>query len=492
MKKIMYVFMLSAFIFSCKDNSKKDETQKPSTVTLEESVENLTDSIQVKNIQIGSDTANDKNKFHLSYPSTVYDFINKNEDEFAQSYLSEFKDAAKKVNDEAVAGLDFGQHFEIIESTPSIIAFLIERYTSYGNNYNSQYFTHIYDIKEKKKLEFSTIFSPQDNFDKLAEVVKSKTSEILREKISALQELTDDDKKVLWKNSQEMIDAGTKANDKNYHAFSWDKSGNLTIYFDKYQVASGNHGNIEIKLAPESYKHLVAKKYQFIFHIQPQTQEEDTSTTAFEPDQSSTKTYKIDCSKEPCVALTFDDGPATHTTQLLDILKKHDVKATFFVLGKSAKVQKNTLLRAYKEGHQIGNHSWDHKDLKKLSDEEIVNQIFKTNDVISNITGEEVNVMRPPYGSFNDIVKNKANMPIILWNLDPLDWKDRNAETVAKRISEADINGIVLAHDIHKTTVEAMPEVISNLKSKGYHLVTIDNLFAGKDLVNGKTYSRRK
>lgn len=136
------------------------------------------------------------------------------------------------------------------------------------------------------------------------------------------------------------------------------------------------------------------------------------------------------------MAITFDDGPATHTTQLLDILKKHDVKATFFVLGKSAKVQKNTLLRAYKEGHQIGNHSWDHKDLKKLSDEEIVNQIIKTNDVILNITGEEVNVMRPPYGSFNDIVKTKANMPIILWNLDPLDWKDRNAETVAQRINK--------------------------------------------------------
>ena len=290
MKKIVYVFMLSAIIYSCKDNSKKDEIQKPSTVTLEESVENLTDSIQVKDIQIGSDTSNDKNKFHLSYPSTVYGFINKNEEEFAQSYLTEFKDAAKDVNENAVAGLDFGQHFEIIESTPSIIAFLIERYTSYGNNYNSQYFTHIYDIKEKKKLEFSTIFSPQDNFDKLAEVVKSKTSEILREKIRSMQELTDDDKKVLWKNSQEMIGEGTKANDKNYHAFSWDKSGNLTIYFDKYQVASGNHGNIEIKLAPETYKHLVAKKYQYIFHIQPKTQEEDTSTTSFDTDQSSPKT----------------------------------------------------------------------------------------------------------------------------------------------------------------------------------------------------------
>lgn len=194
----------------------------------------------------------------------------------------------------------------------------------------------------------------------------------------------------------------------------------------------------------------------------------------------------------PCVAITFDDGPAKYTSQLLDILSEHDVKATFFVLGKSAKIQKNTLLRAFKEGHQIGNHSWDHKDLKKLSETEIRSQIQKTNTVISQITGEAPLVMRPPYGSFNELVKTQADMPIILWNLDPLDWKDRNAETVAQRISEAKTNGIVLAHDIHLSTVEAIPEIISNLKAKGYHLVTIDNLLSDQPLTNGEVYNRRR
>jgi len=338
-------------------------------------------------------------------------------------------------------------------------------------------------------LHFSTLFSPQENFDELAAIVKKKTADILKEKTNSIEGATESDKAAMWKNMQDLIDEGTQATDENYHAFSWDETGSLTIYFNKYQVASGNYGNIEINLSPEEYKHLVAKKYQYIFHLQ---QEKEDSVSTSKVDPSTEKTFEIDCSKVPCIAITFDDGPSTHTTKLLDILKEHKVKATFFVLGKSAQVQKNTLLRAYKEGHQIGNHSWDHKDLKKLSEEEIISQINKTNEVISNITGEEVRVMRPPYGSFNDIVKSKVNMPIILWNLDPLDWKDRDASIVAKRMSEGDRNGIVLAHDIHKSTVEAMPEVISNLKAKGYHLVTIDNLFSGKELVDGKIYNRRQ
>lgn len=83
-------------------------------------------------------------------------------------------------------------------------------------------------------------------------------------------------------------------------------------------------------------------------------------------------------------------------------------------------------------------------------------------------------------------------MPIILWNLDPMDWKDRHAETVAERMSEAKVNGIVLAHDIHKSTVEAIPAVITNLKAKGYNLVTIDDLFSGQELTNGKVYNHRR
>ncbi|WP_299399141.1 polysaccharide deacetylase family protein [uncultured Gelidibacter sp.] len=489
MKHVLSIALLTLMFYGCKDQNTQEKQEQPAPFAIETSSEDLTDAIQINTIQVGSETTNDKNRFHTSYPSTAYDFINTHQEAFAQAYLKEFQKNIKDDNEKAVAGLDFGQHFEIIESTPSILAFLIERYTSYGNNYNTQYFTHLYDLEENKRLEFSNLFYPQENFDKLANIVKSKTTDILTEKINAMEGLTDSDRTALMKSTQEMIAQGTEPTNKNYHAFSWDASGNLTIYFDKYQVASGDHGNIEVQLAPETYKDLVAKKYQYVFHIK--AEETDIATPIIKDTTTSQKVFDIDCSKEPCVAITFDDGPAKHTSQLLDILKEHGVKATFFVLGKSAKIQKNTLLRAYKEGHQIGNHSWDHKDLKKLSEPDILNQIQNTNEAISEITGADVHVMRPPYGSFNEIVKNKAGMPIILWNLDPLDWKDRNPEIVAQRMSDAKTNGIVLAHDIHKSTVEAMPAVIKSLKAKGYHLVTIDNLFSEQPLANGKVYNSR-
>lgn len=490
MKHLAFLALFTTMLLGCKDQNTQNERHQPAPIAIETSTEDLTDAIQVNTIQIGSETTNDKNRFHASYPSTAYNFVNTHQEEFAQSYLKEFQNNIKDGNAQAIAGLDFGQHFEIIESTPSILGFLIERYTSYGNNYNTQYFTHLYDLEANERLTFSSLFYPQENFDTLAAIVKSKTSAILKEQINTMEGLSESDRAAVLKSAQEMIAEGTQANDNNFHAFSWDASGQLTIYFDKYQVASGNHGNIEVTLDPETYKNLVAKKYQYIFHIPEEKPE--TSNPIAEDTTTAQNTYTIDCSKEPCVALTFDDGPAKHTTQLLNILRDHDVKATFFVLGKSAKIQNNTLLRAFREGHQIGNHSWDHKDLKKLSEAEILSQIQKTNDVISQITGATVEVLRPPYGSFNDLVKNQAEMPIILWNLDPLDWKDRHPDIVAQRISEAKVNGIVLAHDIHQSTVEAIPAVISNLKAKGYHLVTIDNLFSGQPLSKGKVYNSRR
>jgi hypothetical protein len=196
-------------LFSCKNQNNEEDSKTSAPIDIEKNTENLTDSIQVNTIQIGSETTNDKNRFHTSYPSTNYEFINTHQEEFAQAYLNEFQDNIKDGNENAVAGLDFGQHFEIIESTPSILAFLIERYTSYGNNYNTQYFTHLYDLEERQRLQFSNLFYPQENFDKLADIVKSKTTAILKDKINAMEGLTDSDRTTLLESIQEMIAEGT-------------------------------------------------------------------------------------------------------------------------------------------------------------------------------------------------------------------------------------------------------------------------------------------
>ncbi|MDG4944943.1 polysaccharide deacetylase family protein [Weeksellaceae bacterium KMM 9713] len=489
MKKTLITLLLIGSVIGCKNANNQQGTENSVEETsVIQSSENITDSIQVKTIQVGSEGEEIKNRFHGSYPNTVYDFINKEEEKFIQTYYDEFKEVSKNHGEDAVSRVSFGQHFEVVEQSNRFLGFLIERYTSYGNNYDVQYFTHIYDLESKQLIKFSDLFSSENEFKNVVKLIRNKTEVVLKDQLKTM-DLIEDDRKAMWSNMQEQIEEGTAADEKNYHAFSWDDSGNLTIYFDKYQVASGNFGNIEVTLTPEEYKNFVLNKYQELFHIKIEeavTSEEDdlTQTTPIESE--------VDCGEVPCVALTFDDGPSVYTNQLLDILKENDAKATFFVLGKSAKVQKNTLLRTFQEGHQIGNHSWEHKDLKKLSKADIETQINETNQTIKSITGKAPNVLRPPYGSFNNLVKEVANMPIILWNLDPLDWKDRDATLVAQRMSEAQPNGIVLAHDIHKSTVEAMPKVISALKKKGYHLVTIDELFAGKSLNSGQTYNKRK
>lgn len=491
MRNIFLIYLLSVTLFSCTDlknkNSSNQTVPKDSNLVLNSSVNNLTDSIQIKNIQIGSENPDEKNRLHLSYPNTHFEFINKIEEDFVQAYLTEFKKNAKSIDDNSVSGVDFGQHFEVIEHTPDLMAFFIDRYTSYGNNYDEQFFTHLYDLKLKKVLKFSDLFNSQNEFDDFAKIIRLKTEKILKEKINIMDGLTEKDRTTMWENMTELFQNGTSPNDQNYDAFSWDKEGNMTIYFDKYQLASGNFGSIKVTLKPKEYQKFINKRYHSLFHF--------SKVAAVPPTVTENQTLPksgVDCGKVPCVALTFDDGPSVYTSRLLDILKENNVKATFFVLGKSAKVQKNTLLRTFQEGHQIGNHSWDHKDLKKLGKESIEQQIYDTNDVIKSITGVSPHVMRPPYGSFNSTVTETAKMPIILWSLDPLDWKDRNSSLITERISKATPKGIVLAHDIHKTTVESIPAVIKALKAKGYHLVTVNELFGGAQLKNGEVYRQRK
>lgn len=144
------------------------------------------------------------------------------------------------------------------------------------------------------------------------------------------------------------------------------------------------------------------------------------------------------------------------------------------------------------EGHVIGNHSWNHKDLRKLNSEGIHSQIARTNAVVMEITGHRLRLVRPPYGAIDDTVRSTVQAPLILWDSDPEDWKDRNSEIVASRIiSAAEPGAIILAHDIHKTTVNAVPQIIDSLLNNGYHFVTIPEMLAQQPLQYEHSYRHR-
>jgi peptidoglycan/xylan/chitin deacetylase (PgdA/CDA1 family) len=186
----------------------------------------------------------------------------------------------------------------------------------------------------------------------------------------------------------------------------------------------------------------------------------------------------------PFIALTFDDGPnATLTPRLLDLLAARHLKATFFVVGQNAADHPEILRRAVREGHEIANHSWSHPNLGKMSDEAVRRELQKTDDAISAAIGKRPGLMRPPYGSITAHQKRwiheEFGYRIIIWDVDPLDWKRPGPSVVTSRIlKETHAGSIILAHDIHPPTIEAMPATFDQLQKKGFKSVTVTELLA--------------
>ena len=180
------------------------------------------------------------------------------------------------------------------------------------------------------------------------------------------------------------------------------------------------------------------------------------------------------------IALTFDDGPGPYTAHLLDILDQYGAKATFFLIGSKVSGQASVVRSIQARGHQLGNHSWSHPELPKLSVDQIAGEIDRTNEAIRQATGVKPSILRPPYGAVNGVVLEQLrlrNMSSILWSVDTRDWADRNSQIVCSRaVAGARPGAVILMHDIHQTSVNAVPCILSSLKQQGYSFVTIQRL----------------
>jgi peptidoglycan/xylan/chitin deacetylase (PgdA/CDA1 family) len=186
----------------------------------------------------------------------------------------------------------------------------------------------------------------------------------------------------------------------------------------------------------------------------------------------------------PYIAMTFDDGPSEKLTpELLDILAAHHIHATFFVIGQNAAAYPEILQRAVREGHEIGNHSWSHPAFARMSDEKVRAELQKTDDAIRSALGGRPVLMRPPYGSITSRqkrwIQDEFGYRIILWDVDPLDWKRPGPAVVMNRIvKETRPGSIILSHDIHPGTIKAMPGTFDELQAKGFKFVTVSELIA--------------
>lgn len=178
------------------------------------------------------------------------------------------------------------------------------------------------------------------------------------------------------------------------------------------------------------------------------------------------------------IALTFDDGPHPYyTEQLLDGLKERDVKVTFFVLGKHVEQYPELVERMSEDGHLIGNHTYSHMQLNQGNGEAFKEELIRTSKLIEELTGQEVQYVRPPYGTWNKNFEKELNMFPVLWTIDPLDWSSSNVSGIVRKVTtKARENSIILMHDEYKTTVTAALEIIDELKEEGYEFVTVEEL----------------
>ncbi|WP_181149700.1 polysaccharide deacetylase family protein [Arthrobacter sp. MYb227] len=348
-----------------------------------------------------------------------------------------------------------------------------------GNSFITQWF----DTSNNTMHSSRDLFAGEEQWDDFREYVAlaaTKNPEVIAEDLVNM--------------SNELLDS-----------VNFDAQGNATIDFDDYSIAPGSAGSLTVTVPSQNVVPLLSPlgvlarnaamspaPRSLISSVAPllETLQSTESPASVSPPLPA-KTERVDCSKAKCVALTFDDGPGPKTGKLLDDLKKANAPATFFVVGPNAKNRPEILKRMIAEGHEVGNHTWNHRSLPSLNSAKIRSEIDRTNEAIAAAIGEPASLLRPPYGAHDSITDRLAQAPVILWDVDTLDWKYRNADkVVAETISQTRPGSIVLMHDIHASTVAAVPRILSQLKAKGYTFVTVSELLGKENLKSGETYSR--
>jgi len=476
----------------------------------------------------------------VSYPVTDKQSINKRIEEITQHFIDEFHETAaeiekafqdhkKETGREAASFVThYRQDHEASVANRKVMFLALTRSINTGGSGNTLVSSYTFDLHQGNEISIPALFVDDSYLQRLSDLTREALAERLRNQIAEREPDADDERKEsLFESAKWVFETGTEPTAENFDFIVFRDDGTFLVRFDKYQVASGVEGVVELELPVAAIADLLKLEVRDLLGIENGTTSQQSriaqtvgrlahstlSTPARwtisqaaalqnfsglsllnfgQPVQAESPVQdEVNCREVACVALTFDDGPSFYTEGLLDTLKEHNVKATFFVLGTQVRIQSETVQRMFREGHQIGNHTWDHPNLTRMSDDQIREQLQLTDNLIAQIIGESTPFMRPPYGAYNDNVLAASGLPIIFWSVDPLDWKDRDAATVAARIVDAPAGAIILSHDIHKSTVEAVPAIIAALKSRGIHMVTVTKLFEPQTLHAQNVYIRQ-
>ncbi|PIC71314.1 1,4-beta-xylanase [Sporosarcina sp. P16b] len=371
--------------------------------------------------------------FTIRYPQTEYDGFNKQVLDYVDQLKKTYANEQQKEN--RVSKLDVS--FETLQHLSGNYSFVMRAVTYFADQ-DSQMKIQTFHINPETGEELKIEDIVDHNLEKL-----KRMASVVRDEIHQSPLLEGDViKESVWQPTEPMW-----VNYRNY-ALTDDS---LFLYFGTGEFTKRQAGPATVEIPLRKLNPFLAKEFQVATD---------------------------DTKKEKTIALTFDDGPdPIYTLRILETLKKYNAKATFFMLGNRVHSYPSIAKKVAEAGHEIGNHSWNHPTLTELTDVALQSEVKGTSDIIEAIIGHPATVFRPPYGAVDDRVRESTKLPVVLWNVDTLDWDHHDPELILEHVAQdARAGSIILMHDIHESTADGLEAVLENLQSQGYKFVTVSEM----------------
>lgn len=410
----------------------------------------------------------------------LYDFIQNRHELFRQE-LAEILEA-----NESKWPFELHMEYDIVYQTPRHAAILFKERKHLGSAQPSvNTFTFNFNFDTDKQLTLADLFENNAGYLQII----SELSYDLLTKGDLIPSAVD----MNW------VKGGLSPLEKNYSNFLM-QSNALVILFNKYQLGPAFIGAPTIEIPYESLNAYLPLKESLLNNFNgriPKLSSNsfismDLEAVNLESENSEAVSNSL---YKKRISITFDDGPhPIYTPIIVDTLRNYDAKATFFFLGNRIGDYPDVARHVLSEGHMIGNHSFSHPQLTRMSSEEISNEVIHTQNIIENATGFTPFLMRPPFGAINDVVLNTAQMPMILWSIDSEDWIYKDPDYIVNYVLDHAFDGaIIRLHDTLPNTTQAIGPMVDGLISAGYELVTVDELLGiTKDsaTINIRSFSR--
>ncbi|KYG90087.1 1,4-beta-xylanase [[Bacillus] sp. KCTC 13219] len=407
-------------------------------------------------IRIVTDISNDKiMPYAIQYPQSNSDSFNEAVTEFIaaskKTYIAEMR-LEKNVDNNEVEPGELNIIFETYPYKEHYYSFVLKKKLRTNNSDEMTVTTYFYNNETGELLDIRAILGEDlKNLEVFSTHIRSQITDSIEFEGHLLEE--------------EML-AKTEPKWRLFERFSIQNEA-LVLYFDSGEIASPEMGISTVTTSLSYINPILAEQFQ--------EQMVSTDTIISNPD-TSTDSVEQDHIKR--VALTFDDGPDPKVTrQVLQLLEQYNAKATFFMLGSRVQYYPEIAQEVYNAGHEVGNHSWSHPVLTKLTSKQVLAEYNSTEQAIKQAIGQSATVFRPPYGATNQRVNGLIPIPSVNWTIDTLDWKHRDAKQLLPIIkNHMHNNAIILMHDIHASTADGLEAVLQYLIEEGYTFVTVSEV----------------